>query len=159
MMTLGLNLLKSLWQKQANGITSLEMIQLIDLAREKSLSKGIIFTLIINIDKKNMELTEFDPKNEQNTSTSDWKNISEKNEENKSKSLFKSNLPSEIEEFYSTTGLKLSSPLIYMHFYPDGTADPIIIKYKEREKPFHFIPRNGGRGVFISDINNLNNEE
>jgi hypothetical protein len=163
-MTLGLKLLNSLWQKQANGITSLEFIQLIDVAREKALAQGNIFTLLINIDKREMELALYNPEKERvmpDYELLQSKNDSVSNEKSKVKQndvLFKSNLPPDIEEFYSVSGIKLTSPIIYLHFYPDGTSDSIIVKYKNRARPYHFIPRNGGKGVFLFEINNNGDE-
>lgn len=174
-MTLGLKLLQSLWQTQANGITSLEFIQLVNLGREKALAEGRLFTLTINEDKKTMELSLFDPEKERilpeyemmkkyDDTPADQKNSGEnagENSEEKEKSsgvLFRANLPPEIEQFYSTSGIQLTAPLIYLHFYPDGTADSIIIKYRNRKKPFHFIPRNGGNGVYLSEINDIGHE-
>ena len=113
------------------------------------------------MDQKTMELVLFDPENER--LKPDYGLPNEENtdidEAKKSQQpLFRSNLPPDIEEFYSASGIKLTSPLIFLHFYPDGTSDSIIIKYKDRPKPYHFIPRNGGKGVFLADIENLSNE-
>jgi len=158
-MTLGLNLLNSLWQKQRTGVTSLEMIQLINLAREKSLAKGAIYSLMINKEKKNMELALFNPEDERLASgIGDMKTSENPDKKKKSEVLFRSNIPPDIEDFYSTSGIKLSAPVLFLHFYPDGTSDSFIIKYNNRDKPWHFIPRNGGHGVFLTDINSLRHE-
>lgn len=168
-MALGLQVLRSFWKKESTGVTPLEFVQLLNLAREKSISKGGILSLSINLEKKSMELKEYDPASEsmapafpenparqsqiENQDQGNEADQTGKKPAKKKEPLFRGNLPSEIDEFYAPSGIKLPGPILYLHFYPDGTEDAIIIKYKNREKPFQFIPRNGGQGTFMSDLN------
>ena len=157
-MTLGLKLLKSLWQKQSNSVTSLEFIQVVNLAKQKSLSEGQVLTLLLNKEKNVMELSNFIADDERLSSESKLKTDESDDKNNAKKTIFRSNLPPEIEDLYSASGIKLSNPVIFIHFYPDGTSDSFIVKFKNHEKPYFFIPRNGGSGVYLSEINNLSYE-
>jgi len=157
-MTLGLKLLKSLWQKQSNSVTSLEFIQVINLARQKALSEGRVLTLVLNKDKNIMELSNYNVNDERISSDSELQKKETENKNNSKNTLFRSNLPPEIEDIYSASGIKLNNPVIFIHFYPDGTSDSFILKYSNRTKPYFFIPRNGGSGAYLSEINNLSYE-
>jgi len=160
-MTLGLKLLQSLWQKQSTGVTSLEFIQVLNLGREKALAEGKRYCLTINIDKRTMELDLYDPARERITADFEQAlkyDTGEKEKPKTSEPMFRSNLPADFEGFHSTSGIKLTAPVIFIHFYPDGTSDSFIVKYKNRQKPYWYIPRNAGNGVYLSDIKDIENE-
>lgn len=160
-MAMGLKLLNSFWLKQSTGITSLEMMQLLEKAREKSLSTGMTYSLALNMEKKVMEMQVYDPEWESKESGLESVISDEEDDEKKKKPevIFKSNIPADIEELYTVSGIKLESPIVFLHFYPNGTGDAIIIKYKNREKPFYYLPHNGTQGVYFTDLMSINYDD
>ena len=178
--------LSSILDKQINDKTSYEMATLFKYTRDYALGNGKIYTLELDLEKRNMGVREFHPELEteidsslqelwenrsqylyteedrkrlgiqikDNTSTSFENPTDEEDKEDIEVNwvIEKQSMPANLKKVYSVTGLELKGPLIYVHFYPNGTSDSLIFFYKGQDYPYLFLPRQGSRAVYLKKL-------
>jgi len=159
-------LLTGIWTEDMSGGSSLKLEGLFKRGREKAFSEGKHLILELNLEKKKMGLREksetehkmgqiFAEENpeliEEEIPEEDLSE--EEREEKKAKWVVEPvNMPDDIVDIYSVSGLKLEAPVLFIHFYPNGTTDSVIFHLSSTEKPYLFIPRYNTSPVYLGSL-------
>ena len=61
-------------------------------------------------------------------------------------------IPKVLTKVFSVSGLELTGPLIFIHFYPNGTSDSLILQFGEKGDNFLYIPRYNIPPVYLSEM-------
>ncbi len=181
LMAIGYQLLKTVWAEQFSSSSPQQIEELFKYSREMAMAKGKILSLVINLDKKELGISYFDPAKERQADDNLQKmwlkeNSSLLSEEErqirgyeddddddldeKIKERLKSRrwlvelqrIPGGLEKIYSVSGLVLNGPLVNIHFYPNGTSDSIIFKFKDRAKPYLYLPHQNTAAVRLQKV-------
>ncbi|MES0489928.1 MAG: type II secretion system protein [Leptospirales bacterium] len=158
-MTIVGNLLNSIWTEEFQSINQLELAQIVKIAREKALNDGVTYTMEFNFDKRRVGVKPIDPAKEGGDSlelpyyASVKEDELETDESEDSEWIIKPTaIPARLKAVLSTAGIPLQGPIVYIHFYPDGTSDPVILEFEGDKKPYFFIPRHASRGILLESI-------
>ncbi len=160
------NLLKSILSSKLSVNTSLEITQIFTHGRHKAMAEGKTITFIIDRGNQKMGLKYYNPSFERaedeeldrlaQTKAQDsyrLRELIEKiNEQDDSKDKDKkeekekwivenANLPNNIQGIYSLSGLKITNRVLYIHFYPNGTSDGIIIEFENKKNKYLYLSR------------------
>ncbi|MBV6493757.1 MAG: hypothetical protein LDLANPLL_01780 [Turneriella sp.] len=169
LLVLAYNLLSSFMQERLSGSQDIAFEGYFQDARRQALISAKTLTLEINLDKKTFGLREYDPKLElapdaalkqlaeikryrfeREKDREELKNPEEKPEP---KWLIKEQkIPTVLKKILSSSGLELAGPLIWVHFYPTGNADPVILQFGETNPNYVYIPRYNVQPVHFSQI-------
>lgn len=172
MMTLGYQVLKSVLRQQYGQKSPLQLESLFKQAREQAMSQNQTLTLHLNRDSNTMGLAIFDPQHENSEDKAlaelaikkdRHKALREKMneqqlEDDKEEQLTPDwlmgpeKLPPDLTTLYSTSGLELTAYIIYVHFYPDGSADPLILHFEDRTPPYMIVPRQNLPVVYTDNL-------
>lgn len=122
---------------------SLSLDGLFRSGRELAIRDGQTLTLEINTEQQTIGLRNFIPELDRNIQDPEQDlEIEEQQEELREKINWftgPGQLPSEITAFFSTGGLEISGPLIYIQFYPNGTSDGMVLELASGG--YLFLPR------------------
>lgn len=151
--TLTYQLSKTFISSKIAAVTPQEISALASHAREKAMASGETLTLEFNLDKRSMGLRSFDPAIETVGEPPPARYDLDEDESDGKNWIFEGiDFPSDLTAFYSVSGVELSGPYIYFHFYPNGSSDSIIFFYEGREKPYYYISRYNVPGVELDDL-------
>jgi len=153
-------ILSSIWSEQFQSVNQMDMVQIVKIARERALTDGITYTLEINFDKREVGVRPIDPVKEggdslelpyyASTEDEDFENLDDSTEP---EWIIKPTaIPTHLKAVLSTAGVPLNGPIVYTHFYPDGSSDPVILHFEGEHKPYFFIPRHASRGILLDSI-------
>ncbi len=181
-MGLGYQLLQSFVSSSFSENTALQIKQLFRFGRAKAIETGSILSLSIDLKEREMGLRYYDPKleyeqdatieslaHEKAQDSYRFKRILEKKEELKDSKeadaeidgedivpdewiLGPSSLPSDLKTLYSVSGIKLSNSKTYIHFYPNGTSDSLIIEFDNDLNKYLYLPRYNLPSVYLKNI-------
>ncbi|MCS6972374.1 MAG: hypothetical protein NZL89_05045, partial [Leptospiraceae bacterium] len=135
----------------------------------QALVLGKTLTLEINLDKKTFGLREYDPKLELTTDAalqqlaeikryrSDWARDRERAAEEpklpKPKWIYPPRrIPTVLTKILSSSGLELTGPLLFIHFYPTGNSDSVILQFGETNPYYVYIPRYNLAPVYLNEL-------
>lgn len=61
-------------------------------------------------------------------------------------------IPTVLTKILSSSGLELTGPFVYIHFYPTGNSDSVILQFGERNPDYVYIPRYNLPPVHLKQI-------
>jgi prepilin-type N-terminal cleavage/methylation domain-containing protein len=161
------NLLTGFMQAQLSGNQDIAFEGYFQDARRQALIQAKTLTLEINLDKKTFGLREYDPKLELNPDSSlqqlaeikryhNNRMIDEdRDKEEKPKPKWvnpERKLPTVLTKILSSSGLELTGPILYIHFYPTGNSDSVILQFGETNPNYVYIPRYNLQPVHLSQL-------
>ena len=161
------NLLTGFMQAQLSGNQDIALEGYFQDARRQALIQAKTLTLEINLDKKTFGLREYDPKLELNPDSSlqqlaeikryhNNRMIDEdRDKEEKPKPKWvnpERKLPTVLTKILSSSGLELTGPILYIHFYPTGNSDSVILQFGETNPNYVYIPRYNLQPVHLSQL-------
>jgi prepilin-type N-terminal cleavage/methylation domain-containing protein len=161
------NLLQSLMQAQLSGNQDIAFEGYFQDARRQALIMAKTLTLEINLDKKTFGLREYDPKLELNPDAAlkqlaeikryrtDRAIDEERETEEKPKPKWinpERKIPTAITKILSSSGLELTGPILYIHFYPTGNSDSVILQFGETNPNYVYIPRYNLQPVHLNKL-------
>lgn len=164
---LAYNLLTSFMSARLSGNQDLAFEGYFQDARRQAIIKSKTLTLEINLDKKTFGLREYDPKLELNPDASlqtlaemkRYRFDRERDRENAEEPLPKpkwitteQKIPTVLTKILSSSGLELTGPIIYIHFYPTGNSDSIILQFGDTNPNYVYIPRYNLQPVHLPDL-------
>ncbi len=181
LMALTYQLLQSVWSSEFSSTTSAEVRQLFPFAKSKALDTGKIISLEIDFTERTMGLMYYLPTHEtaqedtlqellQDNIDSSYRlkkfaKSREEQEENQDDSINSNqpewlveptSLPSNLIALYSGSGFLLSSKKVYIHFYPNGTSDSIILEFDQaQENRFLYIPRSNLAPQYLDSLDHV----
>ena len=155
-MTFGYQMLGTFMSEKLSTTGNISLESLFKSGRERALATGQILSLHIDLENEKMGLMDFDPRFESGsdpaltalTEIQRRKRAGVK-EENQAKDDEKEpkwhfsmrSFPIGIQKLYSPSGLELQGPVVYVHFYPDGTSDSLIFELSREDNRFLYLPR------------------
>ncbi|MDH5716564.1 MAG: prepilin-type N-terminal cleavage/methylation domain-containing protein [Spirochaetia bacterium] len=159
-------LLTGIWRDKFTGDSGLQIEGLFEKGREYAFANGKTLVLEINLEKEEMSLREkkemekgpsqiYSEKftDDYRKNQSDKEEDNEEGEENETKWLIEPvNIPDDISDIYSVSGLKLIGPVIHLYFYPNGTTDSVIIQFNRTVNQYMYIPRHNTTPVYIDNL-------
>jgi prepilin-type N-terminal cleavage/methylation domain-containing protein len=161
------NLLTGFMQAQLSGNQDIAFEGYFQDARRQALIQAKTLTLEINLDKKTFGLREYDPKLELNPDSSlqqlaeikRYRNNrmidEDRDKEEKPKPKWvnpERKLPTVLTKILSSSGLELTGPILYIHFYPTGNSDSVILQFGETNPNYVYIPRYNLQPVHLSQL-------
>lgn len=155
------SLLSDLLNRRLTQNNKVEWTGIFRYARKEAMSKGKLLTLEINMDSREFSLRLYNPvieaedSGEQSKSDFLLRPDYSENENSEKEKVFlvpPEELPNGLKEVYSIAGLLQEGPFIYVHFYPDGTSDPVIFHFPNREKPYLFFPSRNFEGMYLKNL-------
>ncbi len=161
------NLLTGFMQAQLSGNQDIAFEGYFQDARRQALIQAKTLTLEINLDKKTFGLREYDPKLELNPDASlqqlaeikryrtDRSVDTERAEEEKPKPRWvnpERKIPTALTKILSSSGLELTGPILYIHFYPTGNSDAVILQFGETNPNYVYIPRYNLQPVHLNQL-------
>jgi len=161
------NLLTGFMQAQLSGNQDIAFEGYFQDARRQALIQAKTLTLEINLDKKTFGLREYDPKLELNPDSSlqqlaeikRYRNNrtidDDRDKEEKPKPKWvnpERKLPTVLTKILSSSGLELTGPILYIHFYPTGNSDSVILQFGETNPNYVYIPRYNLQPVHLSQL-------
>lgn len=167
LLLLAYNLLTSFMSARLSGNQDIAFEGYFQDARRQALITAKTLTLEINLDKKTFGLREYDSRLELNPDASlqqlaDMKRYrtyreadKEKEAEEKPKPKWingEKKMPRALHKILSSSGLELTGPLIFIHFYPTGNSDSVILQFGETNPNYVYIPRYNLQPVHLSEI-------
>lgn len=152
-LTLVYQMINSLLVSEAEGISSMGLSTITTNAREYALMNGEIVTLEFNQEERTMSLRTHLRQLESHFETELSRDEIKEQYADEIEWLFEDiDFPSDLKSFYSISGIKLTTPYIFMHFYPNGSSDSIILFFEGREKPYYYIPRFDANGIYFTEL-------
>ncbi|MFZ5631034.1 MAG: type II secretion system protein [Spirochaetota bacterium] len=161
------NLLTGFMQAQLSGNQDIAFEGYFQDARRQALIQAKTLTLEINLDKKTFGLREYDPKLELNPDSSlqqlaelkryrlDRAIDEERDKEEKPKPKWvnaEKKIPTILTKILSSSGLELTGPILYIHFYPTGNSDAVILQFGETNPNYVYIPRYNLQPVHLNQL-------
>lgn len=161
------NLLTGFMQAQLSGNQDIAFEGYFQDARRQALIQAKTLTLEINLDKKTFGLREYDPKLELNPDSSlqqlaeikryrtDRAIDEERDKEEKPKPKWvnpERKIPTVLTKILSSSGLELTGPILYIHFYPTGNSDAVILQFGETNPNYVYIPRYNLQPVHLNQL-------
>lgn len=161
------NLLTGFMQAQLSGNQDIAFEGYFQDARRQALIQAKTLTLEINLDKKTFGLREYDPKLELNPDSSlqqlaelkryrlDRAIDEERDKEEKPKPKWvnaEKKIPTVLTKILSSSGLELTGPILYIHFYPTGNSDAVILQFGETNPNYVYIPRYNLQPVHLNQL-------
>jgi hypothetical protein len=61
-------------------------------------------------------------------------------------------IPTVLTKILSSSGLELTGPILYIHFYPTGNSDSVILQFGETNPNYVYIPRYNLQPVHLSQL-------
>jgi prepilin-type N-terminal cleavage/methylation domain-containing protein len=167
LLLLAYNLLTSFMQARLSGNQDLAFEGYFQDARRQALILAKTLTLEVNLDKKTFGLREFDSRLELNPDAAlqqlaDVKRYRFERERDKEKEKEETpkpkwinseqKLPTVLTKILSSSGLELAGPIIWVHFYPTGNSDSVILQFGDNNPNFVYIPRFNLQPVHLNEI-------
>lgn len=167
LLVMAYNLLTGFMQSSLSGSQDIAFEGYFQDARRQALISAKTLTLEINLDKKTFGLRVYDPRLELNPDAAlqqlaevkryrNEKSIDrEKEEAEKPKPQWvnpERKLPTILTKILSSSGLELTGPIIYIHFYPTGNSDAVILQFGEANPYYVYIPRYNLQPVHLNDL-------
>ncbi|GAB4429428.1 MAG: hypothetical protein OHK0011_11860 [Turneriella sp.] len=161
------NLLTGFMQAQLSGNQDIAFEGYFQDARRQALIQAKTLTLEINLDKKTFGLREYDPKLELNPDSSlqqlaeikryrlDRAIDEERDKDEKPKPKWvnpERKMPTALTKILSSSGLELTGPILYIHFYPTGNSDAVILQFGETNPNYVYIPRYNLQPVHLNQL-------
>lgn len=161
------NLLTGFMQARLSGSQDIALEGYFQDARRQALILAKTLTLEINFDKKTFGLREYDPRLELNPDASlqqlaemkryrqdrEWDRDKTKEEAPKAKWInAERKIPTVLTKILSSSGLELTGPIIYIHFYPTGNSDSVILQFGDTSPNYVYIPRYNLQPVHLNEI-------
>ncbi len=161
------NLLTGFMQAQLSGNQDIALEGYFQDARRQALIQAKTLTLEINLDKKTFGLREYDPKLELNPDSSlqqlaeikryrnDRMIDEDRDKEEKPKPKWvnpEKKIPTVLTKILSSSGLELTGPILYIHFYPTGNSDSVILQFGETNPNYVYIPRYNLQPVHLNQL-------
>ncbi|MFO1480587.1 MAG: prepilin-type N-terminal cleavage/methylation domain-containing protein [Turneriella sp.] len=161
------NLLTGFMQAQLSGNQDIALEGYFQDARRQALIQAKTLTLEINLDKKTFGLREYDPKLELNPDASlqqlaeikryriDRAVDTDREKEEKPKPKWvnpERKIPTVLTKILSSSGLELTGPILYVHFYPTGNSDAVILQFGETNPNYVYIPRYNLQPVHLNQL-------
>lgn len=161
------NLLTGFMQAQLSGNQDIALEGYFQDARRQALIQAKTLTLEINLDKKTFGLREYDPKLELNPDASlqqlaeikryriDRAVDTDREKEEKPKPKWvnpERKIPTVLTKILSSSGLELTGPILYIHFYPTGNSDAVILQFGETNPNYVYIPRYNLQPVHLNQL-------
>lgn len=161
------NLLTGFMQAQLSGNQDIALEGYFQDARRQALIQARTLTLEINLDKKTFGLREYDPKLELNPDASlqqlaeikryriDRAVDTDREKEEKPKPKWvnpERKIPTVLTKILSSSGLELTGPILYIHFYPTGNSDAVILQFGETNPNYVYIPRYNLQPVHLNQL-------
>lgn len=167
LLLLAYNLLTSFMQARLSGNQDIAFEGYFQDARRQALILAKTLTLEINLDKKTFGLREYDSRLELNPDAAlqqlaDLKRYRYERERDKEKDKEEApkakwinseqKLPTVLKKILSSSGLELAGPIIWVHFYPTGNSDSVILQFGDTTPNYVYIPRYNLAPVHLTDI-------
>lgn len=167
LLLLAYNMLTSFMQARLSGSQDIAFEGYFQDARRQALILAKTLTLEINFDKKTFGLREYDPRLELNPDASlqqlaeikryrmdrEWDRDKAKEEAPKAKWINpERKIPTVLTKILSSSGLELTGPIIYIHFYPTGNSDSVILQFGDTNPNYVYIPRYNLQPVHLTEI-------
>lgn len=167
LLLLAYNMLTSFMQARLSGSQDIAFEGYFQDARRQALILAKTLTLEINFDKKTFGLREYDPRLELNPDASlqqlaemkryrmdrEWDRDKAKEEAPKAKWINpERKIPTVLTKILSSSGLELAGPIIYIHFYPTGNSDSVILQFGDTNPNYVYIPRYNLQPVHLTEI-------
>lgn len=167
LLLLAYNMLTSFMQARLSGSQDIAFEGYFQDARRQALILAKTLTLEINFDKKTFGLREYDPRLELNPDASlqqlaemkryrqdrEWDRDKAKEEAPKPKWINPEHkIPTVLTKILSSSGLELTGPIIYIHFYPTGNSDSVILQFGDTNPNYVYIPRYNLQPVHLNEI-------
>lgn len=167
LLLLAYNLLTSFMQARLSGNQDIAFEGYFQDARRQALILAKTLTLELNLDKKTFGLREYDPRLELSPDAAlqqlaevkryrmdrEWDREKAKEEAPKAKWVNpERKIPTVLTKIYSSSGLELMGPIIYIHFYPTGNSDSVILQFGESSPDYVYIPRYNLQPVHLRDL-------
>jgi prepilin-type N-terminal cleavage/methylation domain-containing protein len=163
------NLLTGFMQAQLSGNQDIAFEGYFQDARRQALILAKTLTLEINLDKKTFGLREYDPRLElspdaalqqlaeikryRNELSIDKERSIDEAEKPKPKWINpERKIPTVLTKILSSSGLELTGPIIYIHFYPTGNSDSVILQFGETNPNYVYIPRYNLQPVHLRQL-------
>lgn len=161
------NLLTGFMQAQLSGNQDIAFEGYFQDARRQALILAKTLTLEINLDKKTFGLREYDPKLEMSPDASlqqlaeikRYRNDRlrdedrERDEKPRPKWVNRERkIPTVLTKLLSSSGLELTGPILYVHFYPTGNSDSVILQFGETSPSYVYIPRYNLQPVHLNQL-------
>jgi prepilin-type N-terminal cleavage/methylation domain-containing protein len=171
---LGYNLLTSFMQQRLSGNQDIAFEGYFQDARRQALILAKTLTLEINFDKKTFGLREYDARLELNpdaalASLAEVKRYRqqrdfdrEKSEEEAPKPKWitsEQKIPTILTKILSSSGLELSGPIIFVHFYPTGNSDSVILQFGDSNPSYVYIPRYNLQPVHLNTLQSFERQK
>ncbi len=147
---ISLKILQGLLGKSVSGATEISWEGILYHARELSMQRGEILSLVIRGEKKTFVLTEFQPAQEgiAENEISEPKNPKA---ENPDPILPEKNLPFRIRSVRNAAGFTIPGETHTIHFYPDGSNDSVFIEIDREENRFLYIPPYRNKAIYLEE--------
>jgi len=145
---------------------------------DSELSQKSSYSLTINFDKKKMSVQLYDKKNDKIVDSglqSLWQNEMQKagrfanddDKENNNKNEIKylvhpQRMPNNLKKIYSVSGIEITSRIVNILFYPNGTSDSVIFALGEKSNyKYLFLPNQNieAKTLYKLDFNQFKEEE
>jgi prepilin-type N-terminal cleavage/methylation domain-containing protein len=167
LLLLAYNLLTSFMQARLSGSQDIAFEGYFQDARRQALILAKTLTLEINLDKKTFGLRHYDSRLELNPDAAlqqlaevkryrferEADREKQKEEAPKANWIIKEQkIPTALTKILSSSGLELVGPIIYVHFYPTGNSDSVILKFGTTTPNYVYIPRYNLQPVHLSEL-------
>ncbi len=167
LLLLAYNLLTSFMQARLSGNQDIAFEGYFQDARRQALIMAKTLTLEVNLEKKTFGLREYDSRLELSPDAAlqqlaDVKRYRYERERDKEKEKEEApkpkwvnreqKLPTVLRKILSSSGLELAGPIIWIHFYPTGNSDSVILQFGETNPNFVYIPRYNLAPVHLNEI-------
>jgi prepilin-type N-terminal cleavage/methylation domain-containing protein len=167
LLLLAYNLLTSFMQARLSGNQDIAFEGYFQDARRQALISAKTLTLEVNLEKKTFGLREYDSRLELSPDAAlqqlaDVKRYRYEREKDRDKEKEEApkpkwinseqKLPTVLKKILSSSGLELAGPIIWIHFYPTGNSDSVILQFGETNPNFVYIPRYNLAPVHLNEI-------
>ena len=180
-MTMAYQMLQSIWAEKFSANQPLQIKQLLNFGRLKALDIGTTLTLVIDFTNRKMGIRYYqvDLEFEQDEALESIARKASQNsyrlqklleqksqredklKEKKNKEEWiagPDNLPTNLLRAYSVGGNLLSNKKLYIHFYPNGTSDSVILEFDDEKEKYLYLPRYNIPFVYLQKLDyNVNN--
>ncbi|HRP69260.1 MAG TPA: prepilin-type N-terminal cleavage/methylation domain-containing protein [Turneriella sp.] len=170
LLVLAYNLLASFMHERLSGNQDMAFEGYFQDARRQALIQAKTLTLEVNFDKRTFGLREYDPKLElapdaalkelaeikryryEREKDREFEEMSGKEKPQPKWIYSEQKLPTVLKKILSSSGLELAGPMVWIHFYPTGNSDSVILQFGETAPNFVYIPRYNLSVVHLSEI-------
>ncbi len=157
------SLLSDLLNRRFTESEKTEITGVFSYGKKEAMRTGSILTMEINMEKKEFGIKKFsrdkEIRNLPDTMNKEFLlrpqgNSSRQNEEEQEEAylLQGKKMPEDLEAILSVSGNKESGPFVYIHFYPDGTSDPVIFHFPAKEKPYLYVPSGNLPPLYMENL-------